>query len=256
MKYFTKAAVLAAGVALVSQAAQAAFTANDLYVGFDSSLGSSDLVLNLGLGSSLFSQTSVVNLSGDFTPNTFNSVFTGGAAGVSMSVVGANNAFNNNAVYTSAPRVGGAGTASVPGSNLATLGHSTSQINGGASAVSGITTLPATVGASVLDSSKPFSATGIISGSTATSFFGKTGAQPQSTIGVSGLIYQDLWKGTVAAGYTYQGYFTFDGSTDSLTFTSANVPTVAVPEPATYGALAGAGLLALSLRGQLRRKQA
>jgi hypothetical protein len=46
----------------------------------------------------------------------------------------------------------------------------------------------------------------------------------------------------------YQGYFTLN-SNGVLDFT-------AVPEPSTYGLLAGAGLLVVSLRNQLRRKQA
>lgn len=47
------------------------------------------------------------------------------------------------------------------------------------------------------------------------------------------------------------GYFTLNTGTDVLTFN-----TVAVPEPTTYGLLAGAGLLLVSLRNTFSRKQA
>lgn len=50
-----------------------------------------------------------------------------------------------------------------------------------------------------------------------------------------------------------EGTFTLDG-TGTLSFASATV--VAVPEPTTYGLLAGAGLLVVSLRKQFRSKNA
>jgi hypothetical protein len=49
----------------------------------------------------------------------------------------------------------------------------------------------------------------------------------------------------------YDGYFTFN-STGEVDFTSP----APVPEPATYGMLAGAGLLVVAFSKQLRRKQA
>ena len=69
-------------------------------------------------------------------------------------------------------------------------------------------------------------------------------------------IVLDLWKDTVTAagttGWAYQGNFTLDlsGANPSLIWDAAS----AVPEPATYGLCAGAGLLVLSLRNQFRRK--
>jgi hypothetical protein len=62
----------------------------------------------------------------------------------------------------------------------------------------------------------------------------------------------DLW--TVDANNdapVLDGYFTFNTTSDILTF-----DTVSVPEPTTYGLLAGAGLLIVSLRNQFSRKQA
>jgi hypothetical protein len=66
-----------------------------------------------------------------------------------------------------------------------------------------------------------------------------------------GTVYEALWEvptgnSVSGAGDTYEGYFTFksDGEVD---FTE-----VAVPEPSTYGLIAGLGLLGLAFRRQLR----
>ena len=85
-----------------------------------------------------------------------------------------------------------------------------------------------------------------VEASTASSFYGKTGVQPGSAIGGSGIIVEDLYAATTSSAYTYEGYFTFNYNTDSLTFTSA-----AVPEPSSIGLMAaggGLGLLALIKR--------
>jgi hypothetical protein len=74
--------------------------------------------------------------------------------------------------------------------------------------------------------------------------------------------YSALWEQTpgttgrsgVASVDTYLGYFTFNGGNDELDFTSVNPS--AVPEPTTYGLLAGAGLLAVALRRQFRSQNA
>jgi len=69
----------------------------------------------------------------------------------------------------------------------------------------------------------------------------------------SGSITSDLFQfdptGNTAQPSGYEGYFTFN-SNGALDFTS-----VAVPEPGTYGLVGAGGLLALTLRNQLRRKQ-
>ena len=84
-------------------------------------------------------------------------------------------------------------------------------------------------------------------------FLGLTGYNPNG-IATSSVIVEDLYKGVNSGGtvsMNYVGYFTFDntGASPSFGFTpSAFVP---VPEPATYGLMAGVGLLLLSLRRQL-----
>src|ERR1019366_733262 len=104
MKRLTKAGILAIGAALVSQAAQAQFTPNNLYLGLTQSSATSDYLINLGAASSITGQASVVNLSSDFSLSVFNSIFTGGATGVSMGVVGGKNQFPSSYdLYMTAP---------------------------------------------------------------------------------------------------------------------------------------------------------
>jgi hypothetical protein len=54
------------------------------------------------------------------------------------------------------------------------------------------------------------------------------------------------------------GYFTLNSSTEVLTYTetAAISDVTSVPEPTTYGLIAGAGLLIVSLRNKFSRKQA
>jgi hypothetical protein len=73
----------------------------------------------------------------------------------------------------------------------------------------------------------------------------------ESTVNGSGNVYEALWEVPVTGtgSDVYEGFFTFqtDGEID---FTTAAV--AAVPEPSTYGILAGLGLLAVSVRRQFR----
>jgi hypothetical protein len=62
--------------------------------------------------------------------------------------------------------------------------------------------------------------------------------------------YSALWEqtpGGASSTDVYLGYFTFD-TDGEVDFTSIN----SVPEPSTYGLIAGVGLLALAFRRQLR----
>jgi hypothetical protein len=72
-----------------------------------------------------------------------------------------------------------------------------------------------------------------------------------ATLGSSGsTVYSALWEvpettGRTPAPDTYLGYFEFDGANGEVEFVSA---VSAVPEPSTYGVIAGLGLLALAVR--------
>ena len=63
-------------------------------------------------------------------------------------------------------------------------------------------------------------------------------------------VYSALWDvpQTGQGSEKFLGYFTYDPSGE-VDYTAVN----AVPEPSTYGILAGAGLLAVAMRRQLRR---
>lgn len=252
MKRLIRTTILAAALAaLVSQSTRASFMVNDLYLGFGQSSASSDLIIDLGQASSLLGQTSVVNLSSDLGSLTlFNSTFNNTASGVVMAVVGGNNTPPTYGVFATQLRLGVDGPG-VPDSSI-TSTHSSSQMSGGAGQVAGLAALAGGLpgaGNSLLDSHKSFTSA-IDTTGVQNNFIGKTGVNPTGTIDSSGVIKEDLWAATTSSPYTYKGFFTFDYNAGSLTFTS-----VAVPEPGTFSLLL-AGLLAVSLRGQLRRKRA
>jgi hypothetical protein len=223
--------------ASVFQIAQAGFTTNDLYLGFTQSTAQSDYIIDLGKPSAVgVGSSSAVDLGKDFSLATFNSVFTGGASGVSMAVVGGNTAFGQFGVYATQVRIGGAGNPAVAGSNIA-VGHSSTAMSGGAAAVASILSstvngLP-TAGNSVVDSTKSYTAVVNTTG-VQNNFIGKTGVTPFGTFGSSAILYLDLYHATVPNPYTYLGYFTMDlsSSAPKFTFTPSAAPgTTNAPPP-------------------------
>ncbi len=263
----TKAGALVAGALLACQAAHAAgITANDLYMGFQNSGASSDYIVNLGAASSILGQDTVVNLSGDFTESDITAIL-GGAGTSYAGTIGANNAggvpsvANPADAYGTVLRTSNLGNNAVSGSVQPTAISSGSDIT----AYNDLGTLnaPATAGGQ-LDSGKTFTADVPSSGATAGTYNSATGLIPNSAVTTSSALIEDLWytadpstgRTDTSKPWVYEGYFTIDltGSSPDVTFTSDLV--TAVPEPTTYGLMAGAGLLLLSLRRQLGVKLA
>lgn len=255
MKRITTAGALVAGALLASQAAHAnTFVGNDVYMGFQNSSASDDYILNLGTLSSIVGQSSVVNLSSDFSSSDFGSVYNGGSGTTLAAVVGAANNVNDS--FGTETRTSNFGDPGVAGSTGPTTLEHYSQDSTVYADLSSIAA-PATTGGS-LDSTKSWSAK--VGPTEATgNFYSATGFNPNSAITTSSVLYEDLYLSTdtqsnprsdAGAPYVYEGYFTIDftGSTPDVTFTGADV---AVPEPATYGILAGVGVLVLALRRQL-----
>ncbi len=241
MKRLTKAGMVAIGAALVSQAAQAQFKANDLYLGLTESSASSDYLINLGQASSITGQSTVMDLSLDFNLTTFNSIFTGGANGVNMGVVGGINTFPSSYdLYMTAP----------VGTGLSSVNLSSTAIGFAEGSLTRITSFPA-AGSGVADSGKLWTAN--VPTLAANDFYGASGVNPDSAIGGSGILQEGLWEATPNNAADYLGYFTLDttGASPSLTFTSTSVP-----EPGTISVLAVGGLLLWSLRGRFVRKNA
>jgi hypothetical protein len=222
MKQLTKIAMLAAAAALVSQAADAAFTTNDLYLGFNNSSAQGDYIIDIGNAISAVGVggSSVKDLSSLFSSTTFSNVFSAtGANGVNVAVVGGNYNYGGYDVYATAVRAGGAGTPAVAGSNLGAKSHSSGTLSAAAGTLTG-NPWPVS-GASAVDST--FSYTKAVGPDPSADFYAASGVDPFATFGSPAIVYLDLWYATVPNGYAYQGYFKVDlsGATPSLTFTPA-----------------------------------
>ena len=238
------------GAALACQSSFGQASENELYMGFQNQAGSgaSDYIINLGSASSFVGQSSVINLSSDFSLSDFDAVL-GGSTFMYGGVIGADNGeggvYPN--IYVTQLRSGGPGDSSVAGSIV-------TQQDGQVAEDTTFSDLgnlysPA-AGTGGLDASKSWESLVDPANDTG-SFQSNTGLNPDSQIGTSSVLYEDLWENSDSSsrgttGFTYLGYFTMDftGSSPDVTFTP-------VPEPTAYSIFAGAGLLLLALRRRM-----
>ncbi len=255
MKKTTSAALLIGGAIMVSQSTFGQFTANDLYLGFQNQVGggSQDYIINLGAASSIVGQTSTVDLSSDFSLADFNAVLGSSSTLFGGVVGGLQNSSGTADEYVTQLRTGGAGIPSVPGS-IVTATASRAVINNAISTLNQLI-LPATAGQGILDGSKSWESF-VEPANSASTFLGASGFNPDSAVGPTTILYEDLWttsnnKISGSNPYTYEGYFTLDltGSQALLTFTPQ-----AVPEPTVLSLVGGVGLLLITFRRQLSGK--
>lgn len=243
MKTSIKTTMLAmAGMALMIDAAHAQYSSGDLIVGFTSGAGN-DVVYDLGKFST-FTSGETWNLFPSLTSTP------GGYAnlsGLNWGVVGAQSTGLSSSlktVYSTVPHGQVTPPVGIP---------NTSTYNGIATSINTIgqfiTSGPAGIDAA--SDAASWNGETIVGGSG--TFFNAYGSatpsDPNSATPsgfTSGSVIEDLY-GVKANGSaaTLLGTLAFD-STGTLTFNA-----VAVPEPSTYGALAGLGLLALCVRRQL-----
>ena len=229
--------MLAGGALMASSSAfaQFAFVSNDLYFGFQNSMGngSADYIINLGPSSTIVGGSSVIDLSSSFSLTDFTSAaLQGTAPDVLGGVVGGSNAFTAPDFYATQLRVGGGGAPSVPGSASPTTVYRGDILNL-YDAAAGMTTLPV-ANSGLLDTSKGWE--NYVEPDTTGNSVLIAGVNPDSPASVGTVLYEDLWyvsndSTKVAIPWTYEGYFTLDlsGSVAKLTFSPVNAPAALAP---------------------------
>jgi hypothetical protein len=247
MKNITKAAILSAAVALVCQGAYAA--TDDLILGFTGNSANTDTTFNLGsLSTTSISTGTLGALSG--SPFTSSGVFgdtaqNGASQGTGIDVSVARTAANGPSAGSTAPAVfTGATTLAAANSDVRAIiiGSGTASFTGNSYSANTVAANPGVQNDSVF--SDDHSVSSLVANGTTMDIY-------QLTIGAS----QGAHPVPDVVKYIGELELFNTGGVESYVFDPSGV-SAAVPEPATYGALAGAGLLALSLRRQFRRSNA
>jgi hypothetical protein len=263
MNRITKMAIAMAGFALAVQGAIAGVNNNNLVLSINNNSGGGTTEFTVNLGQ--ISTFAGPNYDLSSFLSTFNSQYaSAGASGLNVGVAGGQNGQGGlsgagNDVFTTTLRIGNgqyttAGTEGAPSviptkANIANAGSvAAGTISFGSNQAIGDSGTFTSV----------FAKDPLTPGTATPNFTGSLGGDNPLQQMTGSTISLDLWKDTVTStgttSWVYQGDFTLDlsGATPSLIWDAA----APVPEPATYGLCAGAGLLVLSLRRQLRSKNA
>jgi hypothetical protein len=258
MKRFIQTTLVATGLALAAQGAHAG-VAGDLLLGINNNAagGTQDYVFDLGQG---LAPNTVIDLG--IPTSTLQGAAPGGIgpgpiSGWNVGIIGGKNGiFGNTGNFIISSVIGGG---SAPNNvSVAQVGNAggigKGLAAGGVTGIIGNTSVSSFTVDVAKDSATP--------GTAVNSFFSFLGgvanpnADPLQVVGATDKITLDLYKDTVTgsgASQTTSGWqllgsvlVDFSGPGDAM----ATFDPVAVPEPGTYGLIAGAGLLALSLRRQ------
>jgi hypothetical protein len=231
MNKILKIAVVTAALAAAASAQAQPYVSGDLLIGFVGA--SSDLTIDLGSASALAGSSSIVNLNSVISASTLVSDLNS-IGGLSSSSWGAVAFLKNNFMDSTAGSLSLAGQYSSPAkSDVDTAGLA---IVSGASAI-------VAHGANPGNSWSYQISTGTAAGNTGF-FVSDAGVNPNVITGAGSEV---LYGSDTAGDITALGTLTVT-SDGGLTFTP-------VPEPASFGLLAGLGVLALSIRRQLTRAQ-
>lgn len=270
MNKFSKAAIVAAGLALASQSVHAGTTPGDLIIGFNGfsvSGNASDYIADLGAASTIIAGGPNEDLSAPLASSGLTA-----SSGLNAGVVGG---FSTGSItkiptlFTTTLRLGGgsytsAGTETAP-DNVSARNN---MVN--AAAIANGMTPGSVLSSDTASFSSTISLKPATDGSGNQSFVnylyggGASGSvnnqdSPLANFGGSSTIVEDLWENAFSSSanpngaWTYEGDITINlsGSTPVVTFDAASVP-----EPTTYGMIAGGGLLLLALRRQFVRSNA
>jgi hypothetical protein len=267
-----------AGAAILAGAkaqAQFSYSSGDLLLDFRPTSTSSpnpDLTIDLGnvstfvagpLTSGYFAESLLTGTFGGAANVNFSALASGSASPSNIGPYAHNSVIATVAATSSQPSTPSAATATNPRNHsLSGTANVIDSIGSGPTSPANV--ISSTANTATVAQSTQVSYTSEVLDSTGNADLGAGGTatlpfNPENTQTGSGSIFSDLFainnKSSGAA--TYLGFFTFQSSGEVDFTTPGGVttdldPTAVVPEPSTYGMIAGFGVLALALRRQIR----